>query len=174
MQRHFVLPVQQITFPVLTRPGVVEDIPYTLVFATRRQDSFASMNDALCCYQRTIYEHSHRGVLSEEWFEAQYKERVESERQQLQENLLQIGRAKRVRRWPDLRQQLLVSNFGHFLLSDYDTQLQQLLQSGEVRCEWRRRPLEGESERLPGNDDTLLWTEAKDAPKERGATRGKH
>ena len=144
------------------------------MFATRRQDSFASMNDALCRYQRTIYEQSHRGVLSEEWFEAQYKERIEHERQQLKENLLQIGRTTRVRRWSDLRQQLLVANFGHFLLSDYAMQLQQLLQSGEVRCEWRRRPIKGESERLPGNDDTLIWTEAKEAQKERGTTRGKH
>ena len=172
MQRHFILPVQQITLPVLIQPGVVEDIPYTLVFATRRQDSFASMNDALCRYQRAIYEQRHRGVLGEEWFETQYKERIEDERQRLQEDLLQQGRAKRARRWPDLRQQLLVANFGHFLISDYDTQLQHLLQSGEVRCEWRRTPTENEP--LPGNDDTLLWPEAKNAPKERGGTRGKH
>ncbi len=174
MQRHFILPVQQIILPVLVRPGVVEDIPYTLVFATRRQDSFASMNDALCRYQRTIYEQRHHGVLSEEWFETQYKERIEAERQQLQENLLQQGRAKRIRRWPDLRQQLLVANFGHFLLSDYDTQLRHLLQSNEVRCEWRRTPTEDEPERVPGNDDTLLWSEEKKALKERGGTRGKH
>ncbi len=174
MQRHFILPVQQIILPVLVRPGVVEDMPYTLVFATRRQDSFASMNDALCRYQRTIYEQRHHGVLSEEWFEAQYKERIEDERQQLQENLLQQGRAKRTRRWPDLRQQLLVANFGHFLLSDYDTQLQHLLRSGEVRCEWRRTPIKDEPERLPGNDDTLLWPEEKKASRERGGTRGKH
>ncbi|GAC1683256.1 MAG: hypothetical protein NVS9B9_05300 [Ktedonobacteraceae bacterium] len=174
MQRHFVLPVQQLTLPVLTRPGTVEDIPYTLVFATRRQDSFVSMNNALCRYQRNIYEQRHHGVLSEEWFETQYKERVENERQRLQENLLQQGRAKRVRRWPDLRQQLLVVNFGHFLLSDYDAQLQHLLHSGEVRCEWRRPLTEDEPERLPGNDDTLLWPDEKNVQKERGSTRGKH
>ncbi len=174
MQRNFMLPVEQITLPMLTRPGIVEDIPYTFVFATRRLDSFVSMNDALCHYQRTIYEQSHRGVLSEEWFEAQYKERVEDERQRLQENLLQQGRSKRTRRWPDLRQQLLIANFGHFLLSDYDIQLQHLLQSGEVRCEWRRMPTEDEPERLPGNDDTLLWPEEKKAQRERGGTRGKH
>ncbi len=174
MQRHFILPAQQITLPVLARPGVVEDIPYTLIFATRRQDSFISMNDALCRYQRTIYEQRHRGVLSGEWFEKQYQERIEEKRQRLQENLLQQGRAKRIRRWPDLRQQLLVANFGHFLLSDYDAQLQHLLQSGDVRCEWRRTPSENDPERLPGNDDTLLWPEAKNAQKERGGTRGKH
>lgn len=174
MERHFILPVQQIQLPVLTRPGVVENMPYTLVFATRRQDSFTSMNDALCRYRRSIHQGSHRGVLGEEWFEAQYKERVEAERQQLRERLLQLGRAKRVRRWPDLRQQLLVANFGNFLLRDYDKELQELLQSGEVRCEWRRRPTENESQRLPGNDDTLLWSEAKEARKERDVTRGKH
>ena len=174
MQRHFVLPVQQINLPILVRPGIVEDIPYTLVFATRRQDSLGSMNDALCRYQRTIYEQRHHGVLSEEWFETQYKERVESEQQQLQETLLQQGRSQRVRRWPDLRQQLLIANFGQFLLSEYDTLLQHLLYSGEVRCEWRRRPTEDEAERLPGNDDTLLWPEEKNAQRERGTTRGKH
>lgn len=172
MQRHFVLPVQQITLPVLVRPGIVEDIPYTLVFATRRQDSFVSMNDALCRYQRGIYEQRHRGVLSEEWFEAQYKGHRDNERQRLQENLLQQGRTQRVRRWPDLRQQLLLANFGDFLLSDYDTLLQRLLESGEVRCEWRRK--RSEQDTLPGNDDTLLWHEEKSAQKERGGTRGKH
>ncbi|GAC1405386.1 MAG: hypothetical protein NVSMB49_24700 [Ktedonobacteraceae bacterium] len=172
MQRHFVLPVQQITLPVLVRPGLVEDIPYTLVFATRRQDSFVSMNDALCRYQRSIYEQRHRGVLSEEWFEAQYKGHRDNERQRLQENLLQQGRTQRVRRWPDLRQQLLLANFGDFLLNDYDTLLQHLLESGEVRCEWRRK--RSEQDPLPGNDDTLLWHEEKSAQKERGGTRGKH
>ncbi|GAC1634995.1 MAG: hypothetical protein NVS4B11_37060 [Ktedonobacteraceae bacterium] len=174
IQRNFVLPIQQITLPVLVRPAIVEDMPYTLVFATRRQDSFVSMNEALCHYQRTIYEQSHHGVLGEEWFETQYQERIESERQRLQETLLQQGRAQRVRRWPDLRQQVLQANFGHFLLHDYDTLLQQFLQSGEVRCEWRRQPTEDETERLPGNDDTLLWPEERTAQKERGSTRGKH
>ncbi len=174
LQRHFVLPIQQITLPILTRPGMIEDMPYTLVFATRRQDSFASMNDALCRYQRLVYERSHRGVLGEEWFETQYKERVETEQQQLRESLLQKGRAQRVRRWPDLRQQVLLANFGHFLLRDYDAFLLQLLHNGDVRVEWRRTSAEGEEERLPGNDDTLLWNEEKNAPKERGGTRGKH
>ncbi len=174
MQRHFVLPVQRITLPVLIRPGIVEDIPYTVVFATRRQDSFASMNDALCRYQRTIYEQRHHGVLGQEWFEAQYKEYLETEHQRLQENLLQLGRSKRIRRWPDLRQQLLIANFGHFLVSDYNTLLQHLLHGGEVHCEWRRTPDADETERLPGNDDTLVWPEEKNMQKERGSTRGKH
>ena len=174
LQKHFVLPIQQITLPMLTRPGIVEDIPYTLVFATRRQDSFANMNDALCRYQRMVYEQRHRGVLSEEWFERQYRERVENERVQLQENLLQQGRAQRIRRWPDLRLQVLRTNFGRFLLHDYDILLQQLIQEGEVRVEWRRLPTEGDGDRLPGGDDTLLWTVERNAQKERGGTRGKH
>ncbi len=157
MQRYFVLPVQQITLPMQTRPAVVENIPYTLLFATRRQDSLISMNDALCLYQRRIYEQSHRGVLGEEWFAAQRQERIERERRQLQQHILQQGRSQRVRRWPDLRQQVLHANFGQFLLHDYDDMLRQLLLSGEVRCEWRRKPTEDETERLPGNDDTLLW-----------------
>jgi hypothetical protein len=174
LQKHFVLPIQQITLPMLTRPGIVEDIPYTLVFATRRQDSFASMNDALCRYQRIVYEQRHRGVLSEEWFERQYRERVENERVRLQENLLQQGRAQRIRRWPDLRLQVLRANFGRFLLHDYDILLQQLIQKGEVRVEWRRLPTESEENRLPGGDDTLLWNVERNAQKERGGTRGKH
>ncbi len=174
LQKHFVLPIQQITLPMLTRPGIVEDVPYTLVFATRRQDSFASMNDALCRYQRMVYEQRHRGVLSEEWFERQYRERVENERVQLQENLLQQGRAQRIRRWPDLRLQVLRTNFGRFLLHDYDILLQQLIQEGEVRVEWRRLPTEGDGDRLPGGDDTLLWNVERNAQKERGGTRGKH
>ncbi len=174
LQKHFVLPIQQITLPLLTRPGIVEDIPYTLVFATRRQDSFASMNDALCRYQRVVYEQRHRGVLSEEWFERQYRERVEQERVRLQETLLQQGRAQRIRRWSDLRLQVLRANFGRFLLHDYDMLLQQLLQQGEVRVEWRRLPTEGEENRLPGNDDTLLWNVERNVQKERGGTRGKH
>ena len=174
LQKHFVLPIQQITLPLLMRPGIVEDIPYTLVFATRRQDSFASMNDALCRYQRIVYEQRHRGVLSEEWFERQYRERVENERVRLQENLLQQGRAQRIRRWPDLRLQVLRANFGRFLLHDYDVLLQRLIQEGEVRVEWRRVLPEGKEDRLPGNDDTLLWNVERNAQKERGGTRGKH
>lgn len=174
LQRHFVLPLQQITLPILTRPGIVEDMPYTLVFATRRQDSFASMNDALCRYQRAVYEQSHRGVLSEEWFETQYRERIKSEQVRLQENLLQQGRVQRVRRWSDLRLQVLRANFGRFLLHDYDALLQQLIQDGDVRVEWRRGHSEGEENRIPGNDDTLQWNVEKNAQKERGGTRGKH
>src|SRR6266487_4165290 len=39
MQRYFPLPVQRIGLPMQVRPAVVEEVPYTLIFATRRQDS---------------------------------------------------------------------------------------------------------------------------------------
>jgi hypothetical protein len=157
MKRHFLLPVQQIALPMQTRPALVEEMPYTLIFATRRQDSLFCMNDALCRYRRRVYEESHRGVLGEEWFAAQLHERYEQARQHLYEHTLQLGSAQRVRRWPDLRQQLLLAHFGQFTTHDYDVVLRQLLLKREVRCEWRRPPAEGENERLPGNEDTLLW-----------------
>lgn len=154
MQRHFPLPVQRIVLPMQIRPGVAEEIPYTLLFATRRQDSLISMNDAVCLYRRHAYEKSRRGVLGEEWFAQQEQQRESEERQRLYERALQLGRAQRIRRWPELRQQLLLINFGQFMLLDYNAVIQQLLLNKEVRCEWRQ-PLEGE--RIPGNDDTLLW-----------------
>lgn len=174
MKRHFVLPIQLITLPVLMRPGVVEEMPCTLVFATRRQDSFASMNNALCHYRRGVYAQRHHGVLNEEWFEMQYKQRVERDQQRLEAGLVQQGRAQQARRWPELRQQQLAANFGNFLVAEYDAILHRLLQNGVVRCEWRRPPSADEGERLPANDDTLRWTEEKNLQKERGGTRGKH
>ncbi len=158
MKRHFLLPVQRIALPMQTRPALVEAMPYTLIFATRRQDSLMSMNDAVCRYQHRVYEGSHRGVLGEEWFAAQLQARYDEGRQQLYQRTLQLGRAQRIRRWPDLRQQLLLANFGQFTAHDYDTTLQQLLLNGEVHCEWRKPPVEGEEARLPGNEDTLLWS----------------
>lgn len=154
MQRHFLLPVQRIALPMQIRPAVAEEVPYTLIFATRRQDSLASMNDAVCMYRRRAYEKSRRGILSEEWFAQQEQQRLSADRQQLYEKTLQQGRAQRTRRWPDLRQQLLLLNFGQFTLQDYDTIIQQLLLNKEVRCQWRHH---AEEERVPGNDDTLLW-----------------
>ncbi|HEY5003927.1 MAG TPA: hypothetical protein VII61_12285 [Ktedonobacteraceae bacterium] len=154
MQRHFLLPVQRIALPMQIRPAVAEDIPYTLIFATRRQDSLFSMNDAVCLYRRHAYEKSRQGVLNEEWFAQQEQLRLSTNLQQLYQQTLQQGRAQRTRRWPDLRQQLLLINFGQFTLQDYDAIIHQLLLNKEVRCEWRQR-LEGE--RVPGNDDTLLW-----------------
>jgi hypothetical protein len=157
MKRHFLLPVQRIALPMQTRPAFVEEMAYTLIFATRRQDSLLCMNDAVCRNRRRVHEESHRGVLGEEWFTAQLRERAEEARQQLYQRTLQLGRAQRLRRWPDLRQQLLLANFGLFTSDDYDAVLRQLLLNREVRCEWRKPPAEGEEMRLPGNEDTLLW-----------------
>jgi hypothetical protein len=148
---------ERITLPIQTRPALVEAMPYTLIFATRRQDSLLSMNDAVCRYRYRVYEGSHHGVLGEEWFAAQLHARYEESRRQLYQRTLQLGRAQRIRRWPDLRQQLLLANFGQFTSHDYDAMLQQLLLNREVQCEWRRPPAEGEEARLPGNEDTLLW-----------------
>jgi hypothetical protein len=157
MKRHFLLPVQRIALPMQTRPAFVEEMAYTLIFATRRQDSLLCMNDAVCRNRRRVHEESHRGVLGEEWFTAQLRERAEAARQQLYQRTLQLGRAQRLRRWPDLRQQLLLANFGLFTSDDYDAVLRQLLLNREVRCEWRKPLAEGEEMRLPGNEDTLLW-----------------
>lgn len=154
IQRHFPLAVQRIALPMQIRPAVVEEIPYTLIFATRRQDSLFSMNDAVCLYRRQAYEKSRRGVLNEEWFAQQEQKRLNANLQQLYQRVLQQGRVQRVRRWPDLRQQLLLINFGQFTFQDYNTSIQQLLLNKEVRCEWRQR---SEEENIPGNDDTLLW-----------------
>jgi hypothetical protein len=157
MKRHFLLPVQRIPLPMQTRPALVEEMPYTLIFATRRQDSLLSMNDAVCCNRRRVHEESHRGVLGEEWFTTQLRERTEIARQQLYQRTLQLGRAQRPRRWPDLRQQLVLANFGLFTSDDYDVVFRQLLLNREVRCEWRKPLIEGEEMRIPGNEDTLFW-----------------
>jgi hypothetical protein len=143
-----------------TAPAVVEPIPYTLIFATRRQDSLLSMNNALCIYHRRLYEQSLEGVLTEAWFSSQQRERLADEMQKMYQRVLQQGRAQRQRRWPDLRQQTLLTHFGQFTQHDYDSVIQKLLQSGEVRCEWRQKPVENpqsEEQRIPGNEDILLW-----------------
>ena len=140
-QQHF-LTVQHIPLLMHTAPAVVEPIPYTLIFATRRQDSLLCMNDAICIYHRRLYEQSLEGVLTEAWFSAQQHERLADGMQQLYQRVLQQGRAQRQRRWPDLRQQSLLANFGQFTLHDYDSVIQRLLQSGEVRCEWRQKSVE--------------------------------
>jgi hypothetical protein len=118
------------------------------------------MNDALCFYHRRLHEQSLEGTLTQSWFVAQQKERLALEVQELYQRILRQGRAQRQRRWPDLRQQVLTSNFGQFPLRDYDNAIQKLLQNGEVRCEWRPKPLEhphSETTLTPGNDDILLW-----------------
>jgi hypothetical protein len=158
-QQHF-LTVQYIPLLMQTALAVVESIPYALIFATRRQDSLLCMNDALCAYHRRLYEQSLEGVLTEAWFATQQRERLEEELQQLYQRVLQQGRAQRQRRWPELRQQLLLTNFGQFTLHDYDNVIQKLLQSGAVRCEWRQKPVENpqsENPPIPGNEDILLW-----------------
>ncbi len=158
-QQHF-LTVQRIPLLMHTAPAVVEPVPYTLIFATRRQDSLFIMNDAICIYHRRMHEQSLEGLLSEAWFAAQQRERLAEEVQQLYQRVLQQGHAQRQRRWPDLRQQELLANFGQFTLHDYDNVIQKMLQSGEVRCEWRQKPIENpqsEKQRIPGNEDLLLW-----------------
>ncbi len=159
MQRHF-LSVQPIALSVQVRPAFVETTPYTLIFATRRQDSLASMNDAVCIHRRRLYEQSHRGVLSEDWFATQQQERLAEDKQQLYQRILQQGRTQRIRRWPDLRQQLLAADFAHHTLQEYNEVMQQLLASGNVRCEWRHKPPEdsqSQEKPTPGNEDILLW-----------------
>lgn len=151
LKRHFAFPVQAIPVPILVGPATVENAPYTLLFATKRLDSLFSMNDAICRYLRRLEEESYRGVLGEEWFRSQQQSRYEHTRQQLAQRVLQQGRAQRARRWPDLRQQLLLNSFGQFLVEDYDMCIQQLLSGGDVSC--ARRGQEG----IPGNEDTLIW-----------------
>ncbi|HEY6284588.1 MAG TPA: hypothetical protein VIX20_02900 [Ktedonobacteraceae bacterium] len=158
-QQHF-LTVQRIPLLMHTAPAVIEPVPYTLIFATRRQDSLFIMNEAICIHHRRMQEQSLEGVLTEAWFAAQQRERLAEEMQQLYQRVLQQGHAQRQRRWPDLRQQTLLTNFGQFTLHDYDNVIQKLLQSGEVRCEWRQKPLENpqsEKQHIPGNEDLLLW-----------------
>jgi hypothetical protein len=154
MRQHF-LTVQQLAFPVRTGPALVETVPYTLLFATRRQDSLASMNDAVCLRARRLVAESHQGVLNEQWFAAQREEQDAERLAALAQEALALGRAQRVRRWPDLRQQLLLRHFGQHTLQDYDGVIGKLLAQGEVRCEWRRRDQEPDT--FPGNDDLLLW-----------------
>jgi hypothetical protein len=161
MHRHFQLPVQRIPLLAQVGPATVEALPHTLIFATRRQDSLQCMNDAVCQRARTLYEQSYRGVLGEDWFTEQQRERFKEQREQIQKQLLSQGRAQRIRRWPDLRQQLLLANFGHFTAQDYDLLLHELLVQREVRCQWRHPGLhpapDDTDQRIPGNDDTLLW-----------------
>ena len=158
-QQHY-LSVQRVALLMQTGPAVVETVPYTLIFATRRQDSLISMNGAVCMYRRHMHEQSHQGVLTEDWFAAQQRERLAEEMQQLYQRVLRQGRAQRQRRWPDLRQQMLIANFGQFTLYDYDQVIYTLLQNGEVRCEWRQQPSQNPEigdQRIPGNEDILVW-----------------
>lgn len=157
MKRYFSLPIQRLALPVQVGPAWMEHVPSTLLFATRRQDSFQHMNEALCNYRRRLYALVHEGVLAEEWFLIQEQERHAVSLDQLTQRIIQLGRGQRVRRWPDLRQQAMLEYFGQFTLNDYDGVMQHLLQSGEVRCEWRRARPTSEDPVLPGNDDLLVW-----------------
>jgi hypothetical protein len=169
LKRHFAFPVQALPIPVLVGPATIENAPYTLLFATKRQDSLFSMNDAICRYRRRLEEESYSGVLGEEWFLTQQQKHYDQARQQLVQRVLLQGQAQRARRWPDLRQQLLLTQFGQFLMQDYDTSIQQLLLSGEVSCFWRggqgavgvglapTQSQQAPAQRVPGNEDTLTW-----------------
>jgi hypothetical protein len=156
MRPHF-LAVQRLPFPMRMGPAVVEAAPYTLLFATRRQDSLYSLNDAVCQRARQLLAESHQGVLNEEWFASQRAEQDAALREALTRELLALGRAHRARRWPDLRQQLVLSHFGQHTLHDYDQIITSLLARGEVRCEWRKRTQDENETPVPGNDDLLLW-----------------
>ena len=156
MRPHF-LTVQRLTFPMRTGPALVEAAPASLLFATRRQDSLHNLNDAVCRRSRQLLAESHQGVLNEEWFALQREEQAAELKETLTQETLALGRAQRIRRWPDLRQQLVLSHFGQYTLTDYDQIIATLLARGEVRCEWRRRAQDGSETQIPGNDDLLLW-----------------
>lgn len=156
MQRHFHLPPQRIILPATAGPASVAPLPYTLIYATRRQDSLLNMNDAVCIYRRRVYQQSYQGVLGEEWFASQEQAHHVMDLQLLASRVQQQGIASRIRRWPDLRQQLLLANFGQFTSDEYDTIIRQLLSHKEVSCIWRTSAAEP-GERIPGADDSLQW-----------------
>lgn len=158
MRPHF-MAVQPFAFPVCVGPAMIEEAPYTLLFATRRQDSLICMNDALCAYRRQLVEQSYHGLLNEAWFRDRQRARLTREMQELAEGILRIGYARAPRRWPDLRQQLLLDRFGTALVRDYDECLSRLLEAGEVRCEWRQQSDRANQSRgrIPGNEDVLSW-----------------
>jgi hypothetical protein len=115
------------------------------------------MNDAVCGYRRRLEEESRRGILNEAWFAAQQAERDAQALQQLSEDLLREGRARAPRRWPDLRQQLMLERFGQWMLRDYDELICRLLEADEVRCVWRQGNSGDVEGRVPGNEDILQW-----------------
>ncbi len=154
---HF-LSVQRLAFPVLAGPILLTNAPYSLLFATRRQDSLLSLNDAVCQRSRHLTAESQQGTLNDEWFAAQREEQTAKRLEQLRQETLSLGQSLRLRRWPELRQHLLLAHFGLHMLSEYDQIITTLLALGQVRCEWRKRSPEPPPEKLlPGNDDILLW-----------------
>ena len=157
LQPHFLF-VQRVAFPVLLGPATVEDAPCSLIFATRRQDSLACMNDAVCGYRRHLEQESRQGILNEGWFAAQQAEREAQALQQLTGDTLREGRARAPRRWSDLRQQLLLERFGQWALREYDEVICRLIQADEVRCAWRQPDsVDAPACRVPGNEDMLQW-----------------
>ena len=156
LQAHFSF-VQCLAFPLLVGPATVEDARCSLLFATRRQDSLVCMNDAVCNYRRRLEQESRRGILNEAWFAAQQAERDAQALQQLSEDMLREGRARAPRRWPDLRQQLLLERFGQWTLREYDEMICRLLQADEVRCAWRHGNSYDRQGGVPGNEDMLQW-----------------
>jgi hypothetical protein len=124
IQRYFQWLPQRIKLPVQNGAASITDIPYTLVYATRRSDSLLIMNDALCHYRRRTYQQSYQGILGEEWFAQQDLQHQEKDLQQLRQHIQQQGTALRARRWPELRQQIVLGDFGHFTRQEYDATLQ--------------------------------------------------
>ncbi|MEO8972464.1 MAG: hypothetical protein ABI406_12780 [Ktedonobacteraceae bacterium] len=156
LQRHF-LTVQHISFPVVAGPAVVELAPYSLLFATRSKESLLRMNDAVCLYRRHINEESYKGTLNETWFAQQQQERYTEEQQELYRRVLHQGQSQRSRRWPDLRQQLILAQSGFYPAYEYDATINRLIADGSVLCEWKRPLLAGEDMRVPGSEDILVW-----------------
>ncbi|GCE10856.1 hypothetical protein [Tengunoibacter tsumagoiensis] len=157
LQRHFQLPLQVISLPVPNGPASLEPLPQTLLFATRRTDSLFALNDALCRYQRERQKQSYEGVLGEEWFQAQAQSSLASQHNELAQRIHQQGQAQRIRRWPDLRLQLIQQHFGSFTLAEYDAILQELLLKQSIHCIWQKKSSQPDKERIPGNNDTLMW-----------------
>ncbi len=139
MQQHF-LSVQPIRFPLQSGLATIEIAPTTLLFATRSKESLLCMNDAMCSHRQRLTAQSFRGVLGEAWFIAQQQERHTASLADLRQRILHLGQAQRTRRWPDLRQHILTSNFGQFSIQEYDAALLSLLREGTLRCEWRVKP----------------------------------
>lgn len=158
MQRHFLFPVQSLALPIVSRPATLAESPYTLLFATRRQDSLLIMNDVLCRYRRALTHQSYRGVLNEDWFAQQDAERQQEQRAAITQRIVQLGQTLHRCRWPDLRQQALLASFGTLTIDEYNSIILALLAQGMVRCEWRQRPGGNQQdERVPGTDDMLHW-----------------
>ncbi len=156
MQRHFQIPPQHMRIPMQAGSANVVSAPYTLIYATRRQDSLLRMNDATCLHWRQSIRQSYVGVLGEEWFVRQEDERQAVALRQLAQQVRQMGEAQRTRRWPDLRQQLVLAQFGKFTQREYDGIIQQFLEQHIVRCTWKQVALD-ETEQVPEQNDTLIW-----------------